>query len=193
MRVVAGTLKGRQIKGPKGFSIRPTRERAREALFSILAPSLSGARFLDLCAGTGAVGIEAISRGAESALFVEKSIKACRLIGENLKSLGLEARCHILREDILKALKHLSRKGEGFDFIFLDLPYKSPLSGTCLKAISASNLLKTGGIFIVEHEAKRDPPERVETLLRFRTSRFGDTAISFYRQASDSEGGGSLS
>ncbi len=190
MRVIAGTLKGRQIKAPKGLSIRPTRERAREALFSMLAPSLESSRFLDLCAGTGAIGIEALSRGAESALFVEKSVKACRLIGENLKSLGLEGRGRLLKEDILKAIKRLSGEGEGFDLIYLDLPYKSPLAGTCLKAVSASSLLKPGGIFMVEHEIKREPPEREGNLLRIRTSRFGDTAISFYRRGSEAHDGG---
>jgi 16S rRNA (guanine(966)-N(2))-methyltransferase RsmD len=186
MRVIAGTYRSRILKNLKGLALRPTSDRLRETLFNVLAPNISGARFVDLFAGTGAIGIEALSRGAAEVVFIENHAPAAALIRKNLDSLGIRAGFTVLPVDVLRGLAMLASKakgaGSGFDFIFLDPPYSAAADyGRVLGFLGAADLLAPGGVVIAEHHRKFALPEKAEILLRFRVLKQGDAALSFYR------------
>ncbi|MBQ1527684.1 MAG: 16S rRNA (guanine(966)-N(2))-methyltransferase RsmD [Lachnospiraceae bacterium] len=150
MRVIAGEAKRLKLVSPKGFETRPTSDITKETLFNVLAPYIySDTRFLDLFAGSGAIGIEAVSRGAKEAVFVEKSKEALSCIAANLKTCRLEDRARIMKLDVMSALNTLSR-GEGFDIIFMDPPYNEGMEKTVLKYIRGTELLKEDGLIVVE-------------------------------------------
>jgi 16S rRNA (guanine966-N2)-methyltransferase len=187
MRVIAGTYRSRILKSLKGLALRPTRDRLRETLFNVLGSGVAGARFLDLFAGTGAIGIEALSRGAAAVAFVEKHAPAAALIRRNLDSLGIEAGATVLAIDALRGLETLAKKinaaGTGFDYVFLDPPYAAAEDYTrVLKFLGSTDLVATGGIIVAEHRRKFDLPENLGSLRRFRVLKQGDAALSFYRQ-----------
>jgi 16S rRNA (guanine966-N2)-methyltransferase len=171
MRVVAGEFKGRRLRAPRGMRTRPTADRVREALFSMLG-DLSGARALDLYAGSGALGIEALSRGAASALFVERDPRAAGAIEHNLRSLGLDQ--PVRRQD---ALRFLAREEGTFDLVFCDPPYDSVprVAGPLAERLPA--LLATGARIVTESD-KRSPLELPFRLLAERT--YGDTRIAIH-------------
>ncbi|OPX86885.1 MAG: Ribosomal RNA small subunit methyltransferase D [Pelotomaculum sp. PtaB.Bin013] len=181
MRVIAGIAKKRQLKAPRGLQVRPTSDRVKEALFNILGPSITGSSFLDLFAGTGNVGIEALSRGAERAVFVEKDIKNIRIIKNNLNITGLEANARLLCLYVNKAISLLGQEGQAYDLIFIDPPYLKDLASSTLNDIIKNDLLKPGGTIIVE-SSKRDPIPRdaVASLRLLRQEKYGDTLLSFY-------------
>ncbi len=186
MRIIAGTYRSRILKSLKGLALRPTSDRLRETLFNVLAPSISGARFADLFAGTGAIGIEALSRGAAEVVFIEDHAPAAALIRKNLDSLGILAGFTVLPVDVLRGLEMLASRTKGteskFDFIFLDPPYTAAADyERVLKFLGSSDLLAPGGMVIAEHRHKFDLPKRAEALLRFRILMQGDAALSFYR------------
>ncbi len=158
MRVVGGKLRGKRLGQFKGTDIRPTTDRVREALFNILGTrvDLLGARVLDLFAGTGAVGIEALSRGAAEAWFVDSDPAAIKVIGKNIKACGLEDSAHILTRDAVLTVKGLSRRPEGFDLIFLDPPYSCALLEEVISEVALSGLLAPGGLLVAE-TSKRAP------------------------------------
>lgn len=148
MRVIAGSAKGRQIKAPKGGEVtRPTADKVREAIFGALQFELAGSRVLDLFAGSGAMGIEALSRGAQSAVFVERDPVSAALVRDNLGALNMQAQ--VLQMDYAAALQRISGK---FDFIFLDPPYHAGLYAPAIERILQAGLLAPGGKIIVEHE-----------------------------------------
>jgi 16S rRNA (guanine966-N2)-methyltransferase len=187
MRVIAGTYRSRILKSLKGLALRPTRDRLRETLFNVLGSGVAGARFLDLFAGTGAIGIEALSRGAAAVAFVENHAPAAALIRRNLDSLGIEAGATVLAIDALRGLETLAKKinavGTGFDYVFLDPPYAAAEDYTrVLKFLGSTDLVATGGIIVAEHRRKFDLPENLGSLRRFRVLKQGDAALSFYRQ-----------
>ena len=189
MRVLAGTYRSRILKSLKGLALRPTSDRLRETLFNVLAPSISGARFADLFAGTGAIGIEALSRGAAEVVFIENHAPAAVLIRKNLDSLGICSGFTVLPVDVLRGLDTLASKAKGaksgFDFIFLDPPYAAAADyERVLGFLGAADLLAPGGVVIAEHRRKFDLPERAEALRRFRVLKQGDAALSFYRRVS---------
>jgi 16S rRNA (guanine966-N2)-methyltransferase len=171
-----------------GMEIRPTSDRLRETLFNILCAgnkdALAGATFLDLFAGTGAVGIEALSRGARNVVFVESSTKAVGQIQENLKSLGVEGGYSLMPSDVTTALRKLESAEIVADVVFLDPPYagQALYQGT-LEALSQWTGVSAGSIVIAEHEKRFDPGETVGTLERYRRLAQGDAALSFYRKA----------
>jgi len=181
MRVIGGWARGRRLQGPKGSGVRPTSDRVREALFNILSPRIAGCNFLDLCAGTGAVGIEALSRGARSATFVEKNPKTASFIRRNLKETGLADRAAVLVMDFRRALLELHRKGETFDIVFVDPPYRLGQEDAALSELSASNLLVKDGLVITESDSNHLPAEEVKNLFCWRREKYGDTTLSFYR------------
>jgi 16S rRNA (guanine966-N2)-methyltransferase len=184
MRVIAGTFKSRKLRTLRGMSLRPTSDRLRETLFDILADTVKGSVFIDLFAGTGAVGIEAISRGAERVLFIENHAPAVQLIRENLKSLGIAAEAEVLPVDALRGLEKLAAQRESADFIFLDPPYAEARDyHRVLEFIGAAELLSATGIVIVEHTKKLELPTFAEALERTRVVVQGDSALSFYRVA----------
>jgi 16S rRNA (guanine(966)-N(2))-methyltransferase RsmD len=180
LRVISGEARGKRLKVPKG-NIRPLSEQAREALFNILAPKISGTDFLDLFAGSGAVGIEALSRGARLAIFVEIDKKSVPVIWENLNNTGFSDLAEVYALPVAAALKILNKKDAKFDIIFLGAPYGSPNMIEAMKYLGDSSLIKDSGVVIAEHRFKYDMSEGFGSLTMFRKERYGDTVFSFYK------------
>lgn len=185
MRVIAGEYRSRILGVPRGMDTRPTSDRLRETLFNVLAPRIGGAAFLDLYAGSGAVGIEALSRGARESIFVEQAEPAMRAIRANLASLGIRGSYALEPRSAAAALKRLAGTGRQAELIFLDPPYAEAdeyaltlglLGGPC------AGVLTGGGWVIAEHEKRRGLEERYGSLLRFRVLKQGDAALSFYHR-----------
>lgn len=176
MRVIAGALKGRRLQAPTWEGLRPTSDKLRETLFNILAPRIPGARLVDAYAGTGAVGIEAISRGAAHVVFVERDRRAASLVETNLAHCGIVDRYAIIRSAVANAFETL-RTEPPFDIVFLDPPYDQVITDV-LELTPA--LLSTAGIVVVEHARKQPPPRRIEGLERTREVRSGDSGLAFY-------------
>jgi 16S rRNA (guanine966-N2)-methyltransferase len=186
MRVIAGKFRRRPLRSLRGMELRPTADRLRETLFNVLvagnSAALDGKVWLDLCAGTGAIGIEALSRGAAKVYFVESSTSAASLIQRNLQSLGVEAGFEVLKEDVAGGLHQLEARGVTADFIFLDPPYRmEKLYIQVLQQLSQSRLLKPETVIIAEHDKRFDPGDRVVSLHRYRKLEQGDATLSFYR------------
>jgi 16S rRNA (guanine(966)-N(2))-methyltransferase RsmD len=187
MRVIAGKYRSRPLRSLRGMDLRPTADRLRKTLFDVLTAgnpeALEGTVWLDLFAGTGAVGIEAVSRGASMVYFVEKSSKAAELIRQNLRSLGVEEGFRIMKEDVSKALRGLAEEEVTADVIFLDPPYRMEEAyGRTLEFLGESQLPKPGGLVIAEHQKKFDPGETFGLLRRYRKLEQGDAALSFYQK-----------
>jgi 16S rRNA (guanine(966)-N(2))-methyltransferase RsmD len=184
MRIIGGTAKGRRLATLRSWALRPTPDRVREALFNILGSRVVGARVLDLFAGSGAVGLEALSRGASAAVFVEAHEAACRLIERNLQACGLQERAEVWQADVLEALTRLRARGASFDLVFLDPPYRSALGDATLQRLGDGALLAADGLVVAEHFFKRPLADGYGRLQRLRLARFGDVALSFYRAQS---------
>ena len=187
MRVIAGQHRRRTLRSLPGLEIRPTADRLRETLFNVLCSgnpdALVGSTWLDLYAGTGAVGIEALSRGAGIVHFVESSKAAAELIAANLKSLGIVGGFRIVKGEAGKALRQLELVGSVADFVFLDPPYSmSDEYVKTLAALAESKLVSAHGIVIAEHEKRFAPGEAFGELRRYRLLVQGDAALSFYRR-----------
>ena len=182
MRVITGKAKGVVLKTPEGLLTRPTADRVKEALFSAIQFSLPGARVLDLFAGTGQLGIEALSRGAKAAVFVDHRREACRLVEENLRRTRLEGR--VIQADYLS---YLARTKETFDLIFLDPPYGEDFLENAAKRISEIDILADGGIMVTEHSAGKALPERFPGLQRSRDYQYGKTAITIFQKGEPEE------
>jgi 16S rRNA (guanine(966)-N(2))-methyltransferase RsmD len=184
MRVVAGKFGGRRLAGLHGMKMRPTSDRLRETLFNILGPTVNGCVFLDLFAGTGAVGIEALSRGARQAIFVEFHTAAVTLIRKNLESLDISAGTEIISTLAARALERLEARRGHVDLVYLDPPYEqSQAYDETLDFLGASNLLAPRGCVVAEHASRRALPERFGSLERVRLVEQGDASLSFYRLA----------
>ena len=182
MRVISGEFKGRVLKMPKGVKIRPTSQKVKEALFSILGSQICEASFLDLFAGSGSVGIEAISRGAERVFFVENNRLCIKTIEQNLNALGLECSpATLLPFTAERAIGALARKKQRFDFVFLDPPYYEEKLKNCLIKISAYDILNPRSWVIAEHNQAQVLPQQLSGLRVMFTKTYGDTALSFYR------------
>jgi 16S rRNA (guanine(966)-N(2))-methyltransferase RsmD len=183
MRIIAGEFRGRVLKSPTDSKTRPTSDRLRETLFNVLSPRIEGARFLDLCSGSGAIGIEALSRGAEHVTFVDRSRKACALIEENLDLLGIPEDDTDIQA--LSAENFVGRKHEaGWDLVFYDPPYDSNYELVLFEfGSSESRLLNEGGILIAEHHTKRLLPDSRRNLRRWRILKQGETSLSFYERS----------
>ncbi len=184
MRVIAGQYRSRPLRSLRGMDIRPTSDRLRETLFNVLCAGnpdvLAGTTWLDLYAGTGAVGIEALSRGASMVHFVESSKSAADLIAQNLRSLGITSGFQLVRAEVSKALRQLH--AESVDFVFLDPPYRMKEQyGNALNTLAASNLLRESTLVIAEHEKKFDPGNALGHWQRYRRLDQGDASLSFYR------------
>ena len=177
MRIIAGTEGGRRLRCPPGRGTRPTSDRVREALFSILGPPAEHTRVLDLFAGAGTLGLEALSRGAAFALFVERDRAALRCLRENIESLGYQKRSRVTVGD---GIRELGRAHDGFDWVFLDPPYASDLADQALAKLSDSPLLRANATVVVEHD-HRTPPSVPDGLEKTESRRYGDTTISLYR------------
>lgn len=178
MRITGGTGRGRRLKAPSGKHIRPTSEKVRQALFNILSDKIEGAVFLDLFAGAGGIGIEAISRGAAKAVFVDASREAVRLIQANIEAADFADKAEVIH---LEAEAFLRRRRQTFDIIFLDPPYTEDLA-PLLHMISEADILRTGGIVVAERFKKQPSVKSAGHLELFREARYGDTVLAFYSQ-----------
>ncbi len=182
MRIIAGEGRGRRIRAPRGLNTRPTADRVREALFNILASNLQECRFLDLYAGSGGIGLEALSRGAGEVVFVEKNPEATAVIEKNIKETKLPGEKKVYRADVPAFIRSQSPTNPGFNIVFLDPPYKQGLEQRTLEAISgAPYVLKDKAVVVVESARSIPPLERVGTMVLVRHRAYGDTALSFYR------------
>ncbi len=175
MRIIAGSLRGRRLKTPRWTGLRPTSDRLRETLFDIVGARVVGARVLDGYAGTGAVGLEAWSRGAAEVVFVERDPRAVALIGENLRHCGVSNGCAIMRADFVSLSEPFGRP---FDLILLDPPYAEP--DLERPVAGAAPWLAREGLLVLEHARRRDAPIAAGGLGRTRVVRAGDSALSFY-------------
>ena len=186
MRVIAGKYRGRPLRSLRGMDIRPTSDRLRETLFNVLTAgnpaALEGSVWLDLFAGTGAVGIEALSRGAKQVYFSETSAAAAKVIEQNLESLGIVEGYKILRDDLAGVLWRLRRGHVAADVVFLDPPYRMRQAyEETLTALADSSLVWAMSLVVAEHEKKFDPGNEFGSLLRVRKLTQGNAALSFYR------------
>ena len=184
--MIGGKFRSRPLHSLRGLDVRPTADRLRETLFNVLGAgnptAFEGKVWLDLCAGTGAVGIEALSRGADKVYFVESSTAAAVLIERNLRSLGVKAGFEVLKDDAARALRTLAARNVTADFIFLDPPYRMEnLYGHVIQMLSQSRLPAPGAVIVAEHDQRFDPGDGVAPLLRFRELEQGDAVLSFYR------------
>lgn len=185
MRIIAGTFRSRQLKSTKGMALRPTSDKLRETLFNVLGELVVDARFVDLFAGTGAVGIEALSRGAVMVYFVECAKTAVALVHQNLQSLGITEGFQILQQESAHTISQLARQQIKPDYIFLDPPYRLREAYQKTLEILGSSNLSERALVIAEHEKRFDPGEKFGDLQRSRTLQQGDAALSFYRRAPD--------
>ncbi|MEK6598754.1 MAG: 16S rRNA (guanine(966)-N(2))-methyltransferase RsmD [Deltaproteobacteria bacterium] len=181
MRIVGGTARGKRLVSFRGMSIRPTTDKVREAIFNILSQPFSFKTVLDLFAGTGAMGIEALSRGAETAAFVDNDPKAVKIIKKNLELCRFTGRTKIINMDVQSALAFANKKRESFDLIFIDPPYLMSLTGIVLNYIADKRLLNADGLIVAESSKRMIWDGEVKGLELFDRRRYGDTVVSFYK------------
>lgn len=187
MRVIAGRLKGHRLASVPGTDTRPTTDRVKEALFNIIGPYFSGGWGLDLYAGTGALGIEGLSRGLERVVFVDANPRAVRVIRTNLEALGLTAQADVYRADARRALVELGRRGVRFDVLFLDPPYANQRIAEDLAEAAARGIVKDGAVAAAEHHRSVELPARIGRFVKVKTSLYGDTALSVFRYEEEKE------
>ena len=180
MRVITGKARGIQLKTPDGMLTRPTADRVKEALFSIINFDIPGAKVLDLFGGTGQLGIEALSRGAASAVFVDAREESCRLIRENLKRTKLEQDAKVIRSDYLD---YLSRCREQYNIIFLDPPYAEVFLENAIKRITEIDILQSDGIIVAERPLGKELPWEFEGYTRSKDYKYGKVLLTIYRKA----------
>lgn len=180
MRIVAGKFRGRRLEAPETSGIRPTADRVREALFSIIASRVPGALVLDLFAGTGALGLEALSRGAIRAVFVDQGAEAVRIIRANVRRLGVSDQAEVLHGDVSRFARRLAERNACFDLLFMDPPYGKGYIEITMPLLGV--LALPHALLIAEHPAKAVPPESCAEWHHVDTRTYGDSAISFYSQ-----------
>jgi 16S rRNA (guanine966-N2)-methyltransferase len=183
MRIVAGRFKGRQLRGPTGTGLRPTSDRLRETLFNVLQARVAGVRVLDGFAGTGAVGLEALSRGAAHATFVEREPRAVQVIEDNVTRCGVRDACAIIRDSFSGLSARHPALGT-FGLVFLDPPYDAAALEDLVREAAA--WVAPGGLLVLEHSRRRVAPESAARLVRRRVLTAGDSALAFYGSAGDS-------
>ena len=179
MRVITGKARGVALKTPDGMQTRPTADRVKEALFSIIQFEIPGAKVLDLFGGTGQLGIEALSRGAKTATFVDASDAACKLIKENLRRTKLESYASVVRSDYMEYLKRCKEK---YQIIFLDPPYAEVFLENALKCITEIDILQSGGIIIAERPLGKDLSYEFEGYSRSKDYKYGKVLLTIYRK-----------
>jgi 16S rRNA (guanine966-N2)-methyltransferase len=183
LRIIAGAFRGRKLHAPKSNSIRPTADRVREAIFNILADEVIDARVLDLFAGTGALGLEALSRGAIQAIFIDQSSEAVRLIQDNIRVCGVQHQVQVIHKPILQALSRLPARGlvpPPFHLVFVDPPYGTGLALQILPRLVDYSILAEGSLAVVEHRYTEKTPDAWRGWSKARERRYGDTVVSFF-------------
>ncbi len=190
MRIITGTSKGRRLMGPKGQGVRPTSDRVKESIFDILGGKVAEMVVLDLFAGTGNLGIEALSRGAKRALFVEKGSQALRLIRMNLIKCGMECRSEILPQDVNRAIGMLKGRGEVFDLILVDPPYGKGWVDRTLRKLQSERIYHEDSILVIQHDRRELLPDIADRWIVVRERRIGDTVVSFLAPRSSEQAKG---
>ena len=185
MRITAGEYRGRRLVSPRGLRTRPTSDLLRQAIFNVVGPRIVGARVLDVCAGTGAVGLEALSRGAAHATFVERDRQALACLQTNLASLDAAPRARILPGDALVALAELTRTGERFDCVVVDPPYDGDLALRCVEVLAPGRILSDNALLVVQAFHTTPFPARIDQLSRSWDRRYGETQLIVYRKESE--------
>jgi 16S rRNA (guanine966-N2)-methyltransferase len=183
MRVISGKFRGRRLKGPGGMDVRPTGDRLKETLFNVFGQGVADAAILDVFGGTGAIGIEALSRGAREAVFIENADAGCRLIRNNLELCGIRTGYRILKEDVFGAMRFLARQGFKANIVFFDPPYDWKPYRDLLEITFTRGLLAEPSQVVIEHHRKAVLPESGEGYRRSRILRQGDHCLSFYEEA----------
>lgn len=182
MRVIAGDFKGRQLKSVPTHKTRPTTDKVKEAVFHGIGPYFEGGKALDLFAGSGGLGIEALSRGAESCVFVDQQHKAIQTIYENLKLLDIEGRAEVFKTDALRAIKAAGKRGLNFDYIFLDPPYKKFSYKELMEALLEHELIAKDATVVCEHDSSEEIPEEVGHLKCTKTDHYGSNiGVSIFK------------
>ncbi len=180
MRIIGGKHKGAQIKSRKTLATRPLLARVKKSLFSIISPELPGSHFLDLFAGTGAVGIEALSRGASFCVFVDQNYQCAELIRENLQRLNLVDKTQVLAKKVSSAINILQEQGQKFDLIFIGAPYATDFAARTVEQLASSSLLRENSIVIAEVRISTPLPTDTGSLHLARQETYGDTVLFFY-------------
>lgn len=181
MRVVSGVCKGRPLKAVPGMSTRPTTDKVKEAIFNMIGPYFDGGVGLDLFGGSGGLGIEALSRGFDQMIFVDRDSKAIQTIYKNLENCDLIEKADVFRNDAERALKAIVKRNVTFSCIFLDPPYKLQKIIALIAIIGDQNLLEKNGVIVAEHDAKIHLPDKIGELTKTRYETYGVSAISIYR------------
>ncbi len=181
MRVIAGKAGGITLKSVPGKGTRPTTDKVKEAIFSRIGPYFDQGHALDLFAGTGSLGLEALSRGMQKAIFIDVDRKSIQIIEENLKSTGFEASAEVYRNDAFRALKALMKRNYKFDLVFMDPPYKNTNLNEFILFMNDHALLNDDAVIVVEHDASHRYPEQLGQLHLQKHSIYGDTAVSVYQ------------
>jgi 16S rRNA (guanine(966)-N(2))-methyltransferase RsmD len=183
MRIIAGEWKGRRLVAPKGRGVRPTLDMVREAVFDVLGPRAVDAQVLDLFAGTGAMGLEALSRGAARVTWSDIDARSLAAIRENLGKLGPEPdRCEVLALPALAVIQRMKKAGRVFDIVFVDPPYEHGLYDETLLGLSVARIVAPEGVVVVEHARRIEVTANYGDLLRFKERRYGETCISWFRR-----------
>ncbi|WP_418790107.1 16S rRNA (guanine(966)-N(2))-methyltransferase RsmD [Phosphitispora sp. TUW77] len=184
VRVITGSAKGRRLKSLKGMETRPTMDRTKESLFNIINERIFGSWFLDLYAGTGAIGIEALSRGADKAVFIENNPRAVKIIRDNLEQTELSGRSDIFCASVENAVVMLAKQKKLFDIIYMDPPYGMGIVQETIDLLCRHLLLQPGGLIITEGSKMDQLQEKTSCFTMFRQEKYGDTMLSFYRMES---------
>lgn len=180
MRVVAGTVRNHQLKAVPGDKTRPTTDKIKESMFNIIGPYFDGGKALDLFAGSGGLGIEALSRGIDEAVFVDQAAPAIKIITENIAKCHLETQAVIKKGEALRVIEQLAQTGETFKLVFLDPPYRFHQMEELLLKIEALNLVSAQAVIVVEHEKSYELPDVIGGFKRFKQALYGITSLSFY-------------
>ncbi len=181
MKITGGKERSRLIKIPKTKDIRPTLDIARKAIFDILQEEIAGKDVLDLFSGSGAIGLEAISRGANSACFVEREKSCIIAIRENIRLLGYEDRAFVIFDDVFKALRDLDKSKKSFDIVIMDPPYRKSIEKKALLKISSYDIIKPSSLIVVEHFKTEQIPDCIGIFRLYKRSSYGDSVLSFYK------------
>jgi 16S rRNA (guanine966-N2)-methyltransferase len=182
LRIIAGRWKGKPLLSLKGITTRPTSDRVKESVFNIIQSYVPDSMVLDLFAGTGSLGLEALSRGCKRVIFVERDPRAMEILNKNRTSLEYCGKSEVIRRDVLSAIKGFSGSKK-FDIIFADPPYDIGLAIPVLEAISTEDVLNEKGVIVLEHHAGEIQPEQIGSLKKIQARKYGNTCISFYKRS----------
>jgi 16S rRNA (guanine(966)-N(2))-methyltransferase RsmD len=185
LRVISGSAKGKKLKAPAGLNTRPITDMIKEALFNVLGAKVPNAKLLDLFAGSGSVGIEALSRGAQSVVFVDNSVEALKVVKENLNNCSFTREYHILRNDVFKALGLLKRHNSKFDLIYVDPPFTNEkIFNEIMEAIDVMDILEPEGIVIIRTPRRKEMPI-FDRLQEYRLNHYGESSLHYYRRCEE--------